>query len=105
MLQYIERLRHESEKTRRRYAFGISLLIVLVIAGIWTVNRLYLSKIPEGVQNPASENPSPLQSVIQTFSAGYANVLSAVKSTPPPTFTAPTSTPKSAEVIITDPAN
>lgn len=118
MLHYIERLRQKPERARRRYAFAISFFIVIIIAGVWAANRFYFLSAPQGSQNAVADNPSPVQSILKTFSDGYANVRSAIKNiTPsakpdtPPNLIGEaekdsTTTPsKFGEVVITDPVN
>ena len=109
MLKYIERLRQEPEKTRRRYAFGISLFVVIIIAGIWFVNHLYLSSLPADSQTVSEKNPSPTESIVSTFKDGYSNIKKALMASPwkalPDEKVATTTPEKVNEVIITDTPN
>lgn len=111
MFKYIERLREKSEATRQRYAFGISLALILILAGGWFGTAAYRNHNSDDAS--VDTTPSPVSALFQNIKDGVAstkaNIMNANPFAPtPPAVSADEGTTSSAapeaadSVIISD---
>jgi hypothetical protein len=73
MFKYIDQLREKPVAVRKRYALGISLACVTLIAGVWVVSITSKARNAQAVES-GSKGPSPLSALVQNFSAGYSDI-------------------------------
>jgi hypothetical protein len=71
LFKYIERLRQKSEMERRSYAFGITAVMCLLIAGMWALTSPYDSILHN---KTAEETKGPWAAITENISGGYNDV-------------------------------
>ena len=112
MLNFLDKLRQKPEKIRLRYAFGISLSVVIVLVIIWTVTLP--GRFSKKNEQTTANEPSPLSALIQNIKGGISTLKENLSQTNPFTQTAAVSNSSTTastatssdvynNVIITDP--
>lgn len=81
MFRFIEKLRQKPEKTRKRYAFGVSFSIVLIIALVWGVTLPSRLHETNSLSEP-DNGPSPLDSLVRNFQSGFSSVQQSLQYNP-----------------------
>ncbi len=83
MFNYLETIRSKPDGMRKRYAFGVSVVIVMLIGGVW--GTLQINAMRENSKNAvvAKSEPSPFGAMVDNISAGYREVAESISESNP----------------------
>jgi hypothetical protein len=104
MFSYLDSLRQKPDTIRKRYAFGISIVLFMLIAGGWGMATTYKTHEKEAPALAKNE-PSPMGSLVGNISAGYKEVKESIAGSNPfmaevNTADAATTTSQTSSVVI-----
>ena len=103
MFDSLDKLRKQPESVRRRYALGISAVLVVVIGGFWAASFMAHLNTAASQAAAADATPSAINAVSDTISEQYQSVKQDVTQSNPFANTATTTPVASDKVIITEP--